>query len=810
MQSATPVQTQNQLSGGSQQTQAVGGQSSGNQTVSTPYGNFTQQQLIDKAQAHGYSQQQIDIYKQMYGNSGAGVATMVPNQQQPYTFNGQQRNVSNLMQTSNNEIFPSDSDSTIVRVNEHNRWIRYKVARAKRLNGFDTIPGKLEYFGYDIFSEVPEAFKPTAVGPVDPGYMVGPGDVLLLSMWGQVEFQYELTVSNEGKIFIPVAGQIFVAGTSFEKLQDKIKNVLSKHYSGLATDPPRTFMDLTVSKLRPVRIFFMGEVDHPGGYTVSSYANVFNALYSVGGPLPSGSLRDIRVVRNNKEIAHVDLYDYLFSGKCSTDVRLQNNDVIVVPVRGKTAAISGSVNHQAIYELKKEENLKSLLSYSGGVISATNNEKAHLFRVVPFAQRKNKQPVLRIVDIKLSDYLSGNKDFPLDDMDSVCIVPLSGEISNMVNLSGAVHYPGYYQCDSLSLYDLIFTYGKPYIDKSYPKRADLIRVNQDHITTTTIPVDLIKLQSDRSGDSLLRDKDQVIIYDVNVDRPKDVTVIVDGQVNHPGPYSMSTNMTLADALIRAGGFTRKALRTQVDIFRPDSSNPLLLAKKFQVALPDSLDYTGTAGRDFVLQDRDRMVVRPDPNYREENVVTITGLVKYAGTYTIEIRNERLKDLIERAGGMLPEAFVDGATVTRGEKPVHVDFVKALTKGKSQENIILLKGDAINVPPHPNSVYIYGQINNEGFYSYVKGKHLRDYIDRAGGFQDSVAYTFVTFPNGNSVKSEHRFQNPVVPEGSIIYVKKKPWNPPDQKGPAVGDIIKDTLAIIASAVTIIVLAATLKK
>ena len=222
-------------------------------------------------------------------------------------------------------------------------------------------PAGLDYFGYGIFKQVPAAFEPSAVGPVDPGYLLGAGDVLRLTVWGQAEFQYELEVDREGRIFIPNVGQVFVLGTPLNQLQIKFKLVLSKYYSGLATSPQRTFMDVTITKLRPLRVFVMGEVKQPGGYTISSYATVFNALYAVGGPLVRGSLRDVRVIHDNQVVANVDLYDYLLRGDKTSDVRLQNNDIIFLPPRGKTVSVRGEIRRPAIYELKGNEDLRSLI-----------------------------------------------------------------------------------------------------------------------------------------------------------------------------------------------------------------------------------------------------------------------------------------------------------------------------------------------------------------------------------------------------------------------------------------------------------------
>ncbi|MDO5575968.1 MAG: SLBB domain-containing protein, partial [Fibrobacter sp.] len=676
----------------------------------------------------------------------------------------------------------------------------------------DSIASGLPYFGYSLFKKVPEAFRPNALGPVDPGYLVGPGDILRLSVWGQVEFQYELEVSKEGKIFIPVVGQIYVTGVPFEQLQLKIKNLLSKNYSGLSSEPQQTFMDLTVAQLKPIRIFVMGEVEFPGGYTLASASTAFNALYSVGGPLKSGSLRDIKINRNGAEVASVDLYQYMLTGKCTTDVRLQNNDVVFVPPRGKTVAVDGSVFRPAIYELKDDDNLQSLLSFCGGVLPSTNIDRVQIYRIVPFDQRKISEPVVKVIDLDLVECLLNNADFELHDDDTLKVVPLMDDLKNYVTLEGAVKYPGRYQCDSLSLFDLIFTHGKPFEDRTFMKRADLIRLNDDLITTTTIPIDLSRLSEDPSYMSALQSKDRVIVYNKEVEKPIYLKIFVEGEVRNPDTFSMSTNLTVTDALLRAGGFTRKAYKKSVDVFRRDNSEPGALAKAFSVELPDSLDYVSdeTKGR-FQLQDQDVIVVRPDPDYLSDNYVIVDGQVRFKGKYELSKRGERLADIVNRAGGVLSDAFLEGATVTRGENRVRANFKDAIFKGDKKENILLKMGDSIYIPPKPNTVNIHGNINTTGLFSFIEGATVSDYIGRAGGVRDSTDYILLIHPSGEKEKIRKRGgKRTKVEDGSEIFVRKIPYTPEvERKGPTVGEVIRDTLAILTSAVTVITLVVKLK-
>ena len=744
-----------------------------------------------EARRRGYTDQQIEVMKRRYAGNKSMSIYSTPVSDSIGFFSDSLLNDEQIV----SDTLPTDS-----------------IRRQKE----ELLSDTGNYFGYSLFKNIPDAFKPNSFGPVDPGYLVGPGDVLRLSVWGEVEFQYELQVSKEGKIFIPVAGQIYVTGIPFEQLQRKLQTILSKHYSGLASHPQKSFMDLSIARIRPIRIFVMGEAASPGGYTVSSASTAFNTLYSIGGPLVSGTLRNIRVLRNGTEIAVVDIYQYLISGKCNTDVRLQNDDVIFIPPRGKTVTVKGSVFRPAIYELTEKENLIALLEYCGGIIPKTNIEHALIHRIVPFHLRDPSRPSFEVIDIDLRKYIDRREDFPLSDNDTLTVTPLSYDLRNYALLRGAVHYPGMYECDSLSLYTLIYTLGKPIDAKAYHKRADLIRLNDDFVTYTTIPIDLERLLYDSSSnDQMLQPFDEVVVYEKEVEKPVDLLITIEGEVNKPGTYAMSINHTVIEALLQAGGFTRRAFKKSIDLYRLNQNrqDSVTITEVYKIELPDSLDFTEGNERSFKLQDRDRIIVRPDPDYILDNYVILDGFIKFKGKYAIQQRGERLSDIISRAGGVLPDAFLEGATVTRNQKRLVVNFAEALTGKSSKENILLLKGDSIYIPLRPNTVLISGNVNNPGLFSFVEGSKLKTYIDRAGGWADSSSFILLTSPGGETKKIRRvGFRNPVVQEGSEIIITKKIARDKsnEKQGPSITEVIRDTLAILASAVTIIGLAIQFNK
>ncbi|MCX7727610.1 MAG: SLBB domain-containing protein, partial [Chitinispirillaceae bacterium] len=366
------------------------------------------------------------------------------------------------------------------------------------------------------------------------------------------------------------------------------------------------------------------------------------------------------------------------------------------------------------------------------------------------------------------------------------------------------------------LYKLIYELGKPIEEKSFEKRADLLRLTDDKVTYTTIPVDLKLLKENPSSyPEPLKPFDEVIVYEKDVEKPTDLLVTIEGEVRRPGFYSLTDNMSVVDVILRAGGFTREAYTKSVDVYRVkiDSDNRDTITEVFKIDLPEPLDFTKDNSIDFKLKDRDKIFVRRNPNYQEENYVKLEGYVRFKGKYALKKRDERLSDIIERAGGVLPDGFLEGAVVIRKNRRVVVDFKKALADVKSNENILLQKDDSIYIPKRPNTVLVSGNVNNPGYFSYVPKQRLKTYLEKAGGLGDSSDFILVKTPIGDSWKiSRFSMKNPVIEEGAeIIVTKKKPRERTGEKsGPTIAEVIRDTLAIMASALTVIGLMVQLRK
>lgn len=676
----------------------------------------------------------------------------------------------------------------------------------------------LKYFGYDIFDNAPASFQPESSGPVDPEYIVGPEDVLRVSVWGQVEQQNELTVDKDGRIFIPTAGPVVVSGMTVDEVQKTLVRQLSRSFQGLSSNPKTVWMDVTLAKIRPKRVFIMGEVVNPGGYTVSSYANIFNSLFAVGGPTVNGSLRDVRLIRGNKTVARIDLYSYLLGSDKNNDVRVQNNDIIYVPVRKGRAYIRGEVRRPGIYELLPGENLKKLLEYAGGTLTTSYLERVQLERIIPLKDRTKNGPEQTIIDIDYRDLLTRNTDYTILDDDLFTFFPILGERNDIVTIGGAVFKPGLFQWSpGMRVMDLV-TLADSLRPEAYLLRGDIVRLEPDLQAQVTVPFDLgSAVKGSGAANVPLQARDQVIIHSKDITNTTEDFVEVFGSVKRPGRYSLTRGMTIIDLILNAGGYAENSNRTMGELSRMDSvATNDTLSSVIHVRLPDISDtvtvasysyYENWRRNDFKLKHRDRLFVRPNAAFRPQPTVEIRGEIYYPGEYTLISERDYLSQFILRAGGPTISSYPAGGRIVRNRERVNVDIQKVMDGPKSENDIVLHPGDSIYIPKKPYTVRVVGEVHNPSVFGFVKGNDLYDYINRAGGFTDSSEYIILFQPNGFA----ERFRTGIfggdaeVMDGSTILVTKIPAPPPDSKQVDVGNLIRDIFAITASALTILGLA-----
>jgi protein involved in polysaccharide export with SLBB domain len=678
----------------------------------------------------------------------------------------------------------------------------------------------LPYFGYSIFSNVPDAFKPSNVGPVDEGYIIGPEDEMRLALWGATEFQYELAVDAEGRIFIPSIGQITVAGQTLKELRSYLKTRLSQSYSGLVKDPPTIFLDVTLTRLRPIRVFVIGELNNPGGYTFSSYSTLFNVLYGVGGPTVNGSLRDIQLIRDGEVITSFDLYDFLLKGLDTGSIRLQNNDRIFIPRRKNEVTITGPIGRPAIYELKEGENLNDLLTFAGNLKPQAYGKRFHVNRIIPLNERQDPSVARTVLDYNLEKVLAGEVSYVPENGDRVQILNISDRLENIVYIQGAVYQPGSYEIngDIQTVKDLIAAADGVKGD-AFTKRLELVRTNED-LTKDFFSLNFEAVMNENATVNMkLQRLDRIQVYSNSVERITNKFVQVFGAVQNPGTYEFSDGMNLSDVILNAGGFTEGAYLGEVEVSRlekPEDRNSKSIqlfkelitddANKDAFYHPTLMDGLMDEARTFGLMHRDKIYVRNNPRFEQQATISIRGEVVFPGTYTLLSENEKLTDVFRRAGGLTVEGYAKGAKLYRNDRQVIIDISEALM-GRAMSDMELLPGDEIVVPRVPNTVAVSGNVGVQGLVKFVPGKKVSYYLERVGGMQkESEKRVLLTQPDGTtySVKRKGWFRkNPEVYDGAQIIVQRKPVETQKEKM-TPREFLQETTAILTSTLTVILL------
>ena len=762
-------------------------------------GITTQQDINAELKKRGMSQADAQRLAKQYGiNYDTFIKT--------YIMGGKKSSSVNQLSTLRTlpvKTLKSDTTKSLPKIKT---TIKPKIAKIKKAVSNVKISKKLKYFGYNIFKNMPGAFKPVEVGPVNPGYLIGPGDVLRLYMWGSVELQYELTVDNQGTIFIPTVGQVFVSGIRYKNLQKKLTKYISKFYNGLAKNPPTIFLDVTLAKLKPIKIFVLGEVAKPGGYIISSFANVFNALYSFGGPLTTGSLRNIRVIRNGKVIATVDLYDYLLKGKLIGDVRLQDNDLIFIPPRGKTVTIKGQILRPAIYELKKGENLRKLIKFAGGLEATAYLGRAQITRIIPFNEREKYQFERKIIDVDLTNVVNGNKDIHLFDGDTLTIFPILKNVKNYVKISGAVYRPGMYELNKVPTVKKLIAEAFGVKPDVYYQKADIMRTRPDS-TYKFITINLKKaLDNDPADNIKLEPRDSVKIYSI-YDVVSRKTVSISGYVKHDVTLPYADSLTLYDMVFKAGGlqdpyFRGKAFMLRGDLIRinPDGYTTRIIPFDLGKLLNDK-----AANIDLYPGDKIH-IYKKSVDKILNKYVTIKGQVHKPGKYFLDT-NMTVTDLILRAGGFTEASDRSMAYVSRinphGFKGDTLSIVYSVPLPKaflgkngglgfekkySNNNFKLKYKDIVIIRKNPNYfsqkiVKINGEVKYPGIYILQnKNETFLQLLHKAGGltseaFLFGTVYTregkrligdFQRIYKDNNINEDIRIQ-----AGDSVFIPKEP-------------------------------------
>ena len=649
---------------------------------------------------------------------------------------------------------------------------------------------KKRVFGRDIFNNKELSFEPNMNIATPQRYVLGPGDNVIIDVYGASQKTFNVVVSPDGEVTIEDFGPIKVSGLTVEQANAKVRSLLGARYSSSKTK-------LTVGQTKTMMVNVMGEVKVPGTYTLSAFATVFHALYMAGGINDLGTLRNIKVYRQNRLVTVVDIYDYILNGKLTGNIRLMDNDVIVVGPYDCLVTISGKVKRPMIYEMKKSESVGSIIKYAGGFTGDAYTKAVRLLR-----KTGREYSVFNIGEFDINS-------FHLADGDSIGVDSIINRYENMVEIKGAIFRPGMYNIgkDINSVRTLI-EHAEGLTEEAFTNRAIIHRMKSDR-TLEVIAVDIKGIMDGSVADVPLK-KNDVLFIPTKSEMQTKRTITIHGEVNYPGMYVYADHETLEDFILQAGGLKDKASIIKVDVARrilnPKAiTNDSVIAKTYTFALKEGFVIDGTPG--FELQPFDEVYVRKSPGYSHQQNIQVEGNVMFAGTYTLSSKNERLSDIIKKAGGVTDLAYVPGARLERRITPderlrmqtvikmaqmqsgkkdsldmkkldlgdtyyVGIELDKALKEPGGDADLVLREFDRIIVPEYNGTVKISGDVMYPNTVAYEKGRKAGWYINQAGGWGNRAkkSHTYIVYMNGTVAKVGH---NAKVRPGCEIIVPSKP-------------------------------------
>lgn len=678
-------------------------------------------------------------------------------------------------------------------------------------------------FGMEVFRRSTSQFQPDLAGPVDATYKVGPRDVLVLILTGGVETSYTLEVTREGFVVIPQVGQVYVANLTLDQVNDVLFPRLKQVYSGIGRDASAaTKFYVTVAKLRTNQVFVIGEASAPASYQVSSVGTMLTALYGAGGPSGNGSMRKIELRRGGKLVSTLDVYDYLIKGDASRDVRLETSDVIFVPVHGPRVQISGEVIRPAIYEINARETLRDVIAMAGGFTAEAGRRRVLVRRIVPPSERSSTDGGRdrTVLDLAAADFSTGTGPaFPLQDGDQVEVLAISDRVRNQINVQGAVWSPGAQGfAPGMRLSDAL-------------RKAGGVKPDVKDVLITRLQSDQIHLQlraafSDTLGtlveDMPLQEDDQIQVFGTTDFRPSRYVVIT-GAVNRGGRYRWHEGMTLRDIIQLSGGLSDGAYLERAEVARlPGSRENGILATTVEVPLdstylfergldgkyigPPGLQAPSARAGEFLLRPYDNVMILRQPDWELERTVSLGGEVRFPGTYALLSKQERISTLIQRAGGLTPRAYAEGALFTRMRGDlgrVAIDLRAALKEPGSRNDFVLVSGDELRVPTFDPTVKIEGAVHSPISIAYAPGKKLSDYVNAAGGatYLANKHKAYVRQPNGIVEPYKRRAfplpdHDPTPAAGAVVIVPTKDPNDRKDWTAIVGSIAQTTASLVA--------------
>ena len=663
----------------------------------------------------------------------------------------------------------------------------------------DSLAKNGDVFGYKLFNTKNLSFAPTMNIPTPENYELGPGDQLIINIWGAAQMTYQKTIAPEGTIQISNLAPIYVSGLTIKNASNLIIKRLSEIYSGLSPNNPgkrNTFANINLGQIRSIDVTLVGDVRAPGTYTMPSLATVFNALYVSGGPAANGSFRNIEVIRNHKVIDSLDVYDFLMNGSTKHNIRLHDQDIVKVGPYLKRVYLSGQVKRSELFEVKPNETLADVIHFSGGFMDNAYEKEVKVFRNTP-TQKK-------ILDV----YNDHFKSFHLKDGDQIQVGQILDRYENMVQIKGPVFRPGQYQLhDTTTVLSLIKRADGLKGDAYLPRI--LIYREQENLQTKVIALNLQDILDNPSKNDIKLQKNDVVSISSIFDMQQTYTVHVNGAVINPGSYPYMQDMTLQDLIMEAGGFVESAEPDRVELSRrvlgrdsTFSANQTAQIYHFKVKRNLELDQKA---KGFTLKPFDEIYVRQSPNYTVQKNMYVGGEVKFPGYYTIKNKNEMVSDMIKRAGGVLPDAYIPGTRLIRHKGlsgPIGIDLVNILKDPHSKYDLLVENRDSLYVPKRLQTVQVRGAVQYPINVHYNKHYGFNDYISQAGGYAENALKkkAYVIYPNGD-VDRTHRFlffkNHPDIQPGSQIVVPQES----QQKGLTPQERIGIISAIVSMTATL---------
>lgn len=763
----------------------------------------SQAQIIQKLQKRGVTVQQVQNIRRKLENGHQNLgAVSVTNK----------KDENSRLRTNKQEV--AKSSNVMTRIQHTDSYLQDEQTESLNSElGFitqDPVDKTMEnteeqVFGRNLFNNRELTFQPAMNIATPANYRLGAGDVVIIDVWGASQETFQGTISPDGTVTIEGIGPIKLGGQSVSQATGTIKSRLGRYYEDCN-------FSLSVGDTRSIMVQVMGEVKVPGTYTLNSLSTAFNALYSAGGINEIGTLRNIKVYRSGRQIATIDVYDYLLNGNSAGDIRLQDNDIIVVGPYESLVRVKGRVKRPMFYEMKPSESVATLIDYAGGFTGDAYRKNLRLIR-----KNGAEYSVHTIGEFDM-------KGFTLNDGDSIFVSTIPARYSNMVEVRGAVMHPGMFQLggDISTVRELLIA-ADGLSEDAFSNRAVMHRQREDK-TLEVVPVDVIGILNGTTPDIPLQ-KNDVLFIASRQDNITDQTIEIAGEVMYPGIYQYAANTTLEDIVVQAGGLTNTASTSKVDIFRRiydpaavESSEQI--TETFSFALKDGFVIDGEQG--FILKPFDKVVVRKSPSYTTAKNVQVSGAVHFAGTYSASNKHYRLSDLIKSAGGLSAEAYAKGArlerTMTEEERmqretsmrsqqialyeasldedknfnldladsllsikldlgntyPVAINLDKALANPGKEEDVILREGDHLIIPQYSSTVKVSGEVMYPNSMNYQKGETLKFYIDHAGGYNSNArkSRVYVIYMNGSVERIKKHSSKAIQPGCEIVIPSKQ--------------------------------------